>query len=135
MLNPLDSMPAVRRIDTNRDDAYAFEITGHISAADVENFYGLLEGAYALHDRIDLLVKMVENDGVDWSGISPDTTSEGRDIASKHIRRCATVGKSSGARYLERFFKPPSPVETRHFDTDEEMEAWTWLDASPADTE
>lgn len=131
MLNPLDSMPAVRRIETNRDDAYAFEIAGHISAADVENFYGLLEGAYALHDRIDLLVKMVDNDGVDWNDVSPDTTTEGHDIAATHIRRCAVIGGSGGVRCLERFFNPPSPVETRHFSRDDEAEAWTWMGASP----
>ena len=133
MLNPLDSVPAVRRIETNRDDVYAFEIAGHISSADVENFYGLLEGAYALHDRIDLLVQMVENDGVDWNEISPDTASEGRDIASRHIRRCAIIGKSSGIRCLGRFFDPPSPVETRHFDMDEEAEAWSWIDTRRID--
>ncbi len=43
-----DNPPSVRRIETDRADAYAFEITGHITSADMENLYGLLEAGYAL---------------------------------------------------------------------------------------
>ncbi len=50
-MHSLDPVPAVRRIETDRSDACAFEIVGHVSPADIENLYGLLEGAYALHRR------------------------------------------------------------------------------------
>ena len=55
-MHPMDSVPAIRRLDTGRTDLLAIEIAGAVTGADVENLYGLLEGAYALHDRIDLLV-------------------------------------------------------------------------------
>ena len=42
-MNSLEPVPAVRRIDTDRDDLCAFEIVGHVTAADVENLFGLLK--------------------------------------------------------------------------------------------
>ncbi len=40
-----ENPPTIKRIDTTRDDAYAFDVTGHVTAPDIENMYGLLEGA------------------------------------------------------------------------------------------
>ena len=42
-----EALPAIRRIDTDRDDLCALEVVGHLSRADLENAYGLLEAAYA----------------------------------------------------------------------------------------
>ena len=53
-MNFLDTVPAIRRIDTDRDDLFAIDVVGYVSAADAENLFGLLEAAYALHPRIDV---------------------------------------------------------------------------------
>lgn len=128
-----DYVPAIRRIETDRADAYAFELSGHITASDIENLYGLLEGAYELHDRIDLLIRMVDYDGVDWEHVSRITRNEGRRHALKHIRRCAAVGDPDWTIYANGLFAPRLPVELRHFGAREEQEAWAWIDAVPVD--
>ena len=51
----------------------AFEIVGRILGSDVENLYGLLEGAYALHERVDVLIRLVDFDGVEWQDVSRET--------------------------------------------------------------
>ena len=48
-------------------DLCALEIVGHFTANDLENAYGLLEGAYAVHDKVDLLVRISRYEGFDWS--------------------------------------------------------------------
>lgn len=45
-IHRLDPIPAISRIETDRSDVFAVEIKGHVTAGDVENLYGLLEGAY-----------------------------------------------------------------------------------------
>lgn len=131
-MNTLDPVEAVRRIETNRATAFAFEIVGHVTAADVENLYGLLEGAYALHDKIDLLVKIVDYDGVDWGAVSTSTTEDGRRHALDHIRRCAAIGEPNWILDVTGFFTAPLPVELRHFDAADEEAAWEWIGARPA---
>lgn len=131
----LEDVPAVRRIDTDRSDCSAFDIVGHVTAADVENMFGLLEGAYALHDRIDVLVRIVDHDGVDWSEVSEETMTEGKRLARKHVRRCATVGEPNWIPAVTGFFSPAIEVELKHFDADEESEAWAWIGAQPVDDE
>ncbi|MBO6716775.1 MAG: STAS/SEC14 domain-containing protein [Rhizobiaceae bacterium] len=127
-LHPLEPIPAVRRLDTNRSALLAVEIAGHVSANDIENLYGLLEGAYSLHERIDLFIRVVDHDGADWSEVSSETVADARSHAEKHIARCATVGdRRATARMAEIFC--PSNAEHRHFESEDEAAAWAWLDA------
>jgi hypothetical protein len=132
-LHPLDRMPAVRRIDTNRPDAFAVQISGYVTAADVENLYGLLEGAYELHDRIDVLVRLVDYEGTDWAAVNRHTTEDGRNHAMQHVRRCAAVGEPDWTGRAGGFFSPELPVELKHFPLESEDEAWQWIGAAPED--
>jgi hypothetical protein len=132
-MSALDPINAIRRVDTNRATAFAFDVVGHVNSADIENFYGLLEGAYALHDKIDLLVRMVDFDGIDWRGVSSDTTKTGRSHALLHIHRCAAVGEPNWISSVQGFFSPALPVELKHFTLQEEPAAWDWIGARPMD--
>jgi hypothetical protein len=122
----LNDPPSVRRIDSPRDDLFAVEIAGHVSASDVENLYGLLEGFYVLHERIDLLIRIVDNEGVDWQKVSPETVRAAGEHAEAHIARCAVIGENRATRRIAQVFCPPS-AELRHFGADEENDAWEWL--------
>jgi hypothetical protein len=132
-MHSLDPVPAVRRIETDRPDCSAFEIAGHVSAADAENLYGLLEAAYALHDRIDLLIRLADHDGVDWAEISGETLSQGKTLARQHVRRCAAVGEPDWTASVGGWFEPAEPVELGHFAADREAAAWEWLGAHPVE--
>ena len=128
-MGPLDSVPAIRRIDTSRTDLLAIEIAGPVTGSDVENLYGLLEGAYALHDRIDLLVRWPAGEEVDWQKVAPATVEEARDHAKGHIQRCAAIGKRSDVSSLLRALGAGSAGEYRRFSEEEEDEAWAWIEA------
>lgn len=125
----LNTPPNIRRIESTKADLFAVEITGLITAADVENLYGLLEGFYLLHERIDLLMRIVDYEGVEWSAVSPETVEQARQHAERHIARCATVGESGAGRRIADIFCP-STAESRHFVEEEEDRAWAWLEAA-----
>lgn len=126
-MNPLDAVPAVRRLQTDRADLVAFEIAGSLSGPDVENLYGLLEGAYALHSEIDLIVRASDDETVEWSEVAGGTVEEGREHARSHIRRCASVGGARGVASLVEEICGGGATEYRHFGREEEADAWTWL--------
>ena len=128
-MNFLQSVPTIRRIDTDRDDLFAIDVVGHVSAADAENLFGLLEAAYALHQRIDVAVRMVDHDGVDWTDISDETLKQGAVHASEHIGRCAAIGTPDWTPDARHALPASSPIEFRHFKAEDEDEAWEWLGA------
>jgi hypothetical protein len=124
----LDAVPAIRRLDTDRPEVFAIEVFGHVSAADVENLYGLLEGAYALHDRLDLFLRVADYGGIDWADTDRGTVESTRDHARRHVRRCAAVGDSQAVAALIRIIRP-AEAEIREFKADEEAQAWEWIGA------
>ena len=126
-MHPLDAVPAVRRIETDRENLVAIEIVGPLTGPDVENLYGLLEGAYTLHETIDLLVLASEDDDVDWSRVSDETIEESHDHARSHIRRCAVVGGSNGVASVLKAIGKTSRGEYRHFGADERDAALEWI--------
>ena len=64
-----DPLPAIRRIDTDRGDLCGLEVVGHFTSNDLENAYGLLEAAYAQHEKVDLLVRIRHYEGFDWGAV------------------------------------------------------------------
>ncbi len=126
-MNSLEAVPAIRRIDTDRDDLFAIDVVGHVSPMDAENLFGLLEAAYLLHPRLDALVRLIDHDGVDWREISEDTLRQGFAGALDHIGRCAAIGEPDWTGAALRLM--PSSIELRHFDTVDQIDAWQWLAA------
>ncbi|RWC45278.1 MAG: STAS/SEC14 domain-containing protein [Mesorhizobium sp.] len=130
-MNFLDEVPAIRRIETSRDDLFAIDVVGHVAAADGENLFGLLEAAYALHAHIDVLVRLVDHDGVDWANVADETLEQGAIHALEHVGRCATIGKPDWIADAQRFLPPSQRIELRHFKAEDEAAAWQWLAAQP----
>ncbi|MDW6020670.1 STAS/SEC14 domain-containing protein [Mesorhizobium sp. BAC0120] len=124
-------LPPIRRIETSRDDLCALEIAGRITAPDVENAYGLIEGEFAQHDEIDLLVRIADYGGVDWS------TGANLDILRRklraigHIRHYALVGGPFWLRGITALSAPFMSMEIRRFALEDEDAAWKWLKARP----
>ncbi|TIW18639.1 MAG: STAS/SEC14 domain-containing protein [Mesorhizobium sp.] len=127
----LEAVPAIRRLDTNRDALFAIDVVGDVSPADAENLFGLLEAAYALHPRIDVLVRLTDEESVDWANISEKTLRQGVADALEHVVRCAAIGEPRWASLVGGFFPRALPFEFRHFGSDDEAAAWQWLGARP----
>ncbi|MBZ9986122.1 STAS/SEC14 domain-containing protein [Mesorhizobium sp. BH1-1-5] len=132
-MNFLEAVPAIRRIETNRDALFAIDVVGDVSPADAENLFGLLEAAYALHPRIDVLVRLTDEESVDWANISKDTLRQGVADAMQHVVRCAAIGEPGWAALVTGVFPKTPPFEFRRFDVDDEEAAWQWLGARPTD--
>ncbi|AZO12284.1 MULTISPECIES: STAS/SEC14 domain-containing protein [unclassified Mesorhizobium] len=131
-MNFLESVPAIRRIETNRDALFAIDVVGDVSPADAENLFGLLQAAYALHPRVDVLVRLTDQESVDWANISQETLKQGVADALEHVVRCAAVGEPDWASLARGFLPKTLPFEFRRFDAEDEEAAWRWLGARPA---
>lgn len=130
-MNFLESVPAIRRIETTRPDLFAVDIVGLVTPADAENLFGLLEAAYALNPRIDVLVRLLEYEDTDWAGITPETIENGKALAAEHVGRCASIGEPDWIAEMQGFLAPSTPVELKHFPAEDEEAAWRWLGSRP----
>ncbi|WP_419911096.1 STAS/SEC14 domain-containing protein [Hoeflea sp.] len=119
--------PALTQLETERDDVYAFEIDGHLTTEEVEKVYQVLEKAYEKHDKISLLMRIGRYDGFDWETLLSDTAYVGKVHAIRHMKRYAIVGGPSWAAGATRFFSPLFRLDVRHFELDNETEAWKWV--------
>lgn len=128
-VNFLEAVPAIRRIDTNRDALFAIDVVGDVSPADAENLFGLLEAAYALHPRVDVLVRLTDHGSVDWANISSETLRQGVADALEHVVRCAAIGEPGWTSFAVGLFPRSLPFEFRQFASDREEDAWQWLGA------
>jgi hypothetical protein len=129
-MNVTDPPVRVRRLDADREDILAFEVSGHLEVSDIENIYGLLEGACQLHPKIDVLLLVRDYEGIDWSAIARDLSLLGRTRLVRHIRRYAVVGGPGWMAAVTHLFRPFLSFETRHFDAGEEGKAWEWIGAT-----
>ncbi|MGN6582518.1 MAG: STAS/SEC14 domain-containing protein [Rhizobiaceae bacterium] len=128
-MNITDPPVTVRRLDTNRPDAFAFEVKGHLDVSDIENIYGLMEGAVQVHPKIDALLRIRDYEGIDWNAAMRDWGLLGKTHAMEHIRRYAIVGGPAWMSATLALSRPFLSIEMRHFDEAEEAEAWKWIGA------
>ena len=131
MKHDLEPPPAVRQIETDRDDVLAIDIVGRVRSSDIENAYGLLQAACQLHDRIDLLVRFSGYEGCDWEAAFNRTTMRGKLAIMRHVRRYAVVGAPGWIRIALLLSRPLVRFRLRHFDLQAQESAWRWIEARP----
>ena len=82
--------------------------------------------------RIDVLVRLVDHDGVDWSD---DRRRNARSRARRMPWSISAAARRSASRTgqpeRQRFLPASSPIEFRHFKAEDEAEAWQWLGVQP----
>ncbi len=128
-----EDIPVVRRIPASRDDVFAFAVEGYLNDAALENLYGLLDAAYEEHDKIDLLIRLSGYDGFDWGSAFSESMLTLRAKSLRHLRRYAIVGGPVWIQASIRLMHPFLSIEMRGFETEDEPEAWAWLEAQPAE--
>jgi hypothetical protein len=126
-----ENPPNVRRIETDRHDVCGFKVCGYITVADIENLYGLLEGAYAAHGRINVIVIIEDYEGFEWNAVWREQTILRKTKAARRIRKYAVVGGPAWVRNAMRFFRPFLSIEMKHFTIGEAEAAWEWVGARP----
>ena len=126
-------MDAVRRVPTDREDLYAFEIDGEVSAEAMEAMAETMNRAFDAHeDRVDMLLVFR-----DYGGSEAGAALDADVIASRfrslvNVRRYVVVGAPAGANAMIEAIGKLIPVEATAFGADELDAAWTLLGARPA---
>jgi hypothetical protein len=123
--------PALRIIETDRPEALAFEIDGHLDKGELDaasaHFVRAVEGL----DRVRVLGRIRRLDGFEASGLlSGDFFAMKRSFLER-MERYAIVGGPSWLKATLNSLGPLFRVEIRHFAAEEEAEAWSWIGAKP----
>lgn len=126
-MSPIDPIPTIRRIETDTKSVCAIEIIGHLTAADVENAYGLIEATALLNPEFDVLIRVSDYDGFDWSAVFKEEDASLTE--ARQARKLAFVGGSGLMRAMMGAFGTFSATESRAFDAENEVEAWEWIGA------
>jgi hypothetical protein len=100
-------------------------VTGKIVAEDYDYFVPYLEERIDEHDKVSILVELV-----DFHGWTAGAMWEDTKFASKHfadIERLAIVGDSRWEKGLAVFCRPFTAADVRYFDESDRAEADRWI--------
>lgn len=123
--------PAFKIIETDHPNVLAFEIDGRVSKAELERASAHFLAAVEGKDQVRMLGRIRRMGGFETAGLlSSDFFAMKRDFLAR-MERYAVVGGPAWMRSTLNSLAPLFRVEIRHFEADEEAEAWTWLDARP----
>ncbi len=120
-------------ISTSKDDVLAFSLRGPITAADFQQAATILDNAYKNHQKIGLLVRIVGPMSARLEVFGKKLLQVKLD-ALRHVERYAIVGGPDWLEGATKLMNPLFRMEVRHFDLDEEEDAWQWLGATPRES-
>ncbi len=123
--------PMLISINSSKPNILAYKLIGTITGHDVRRIDVELEEAYVHHETINLLLRIEK-----LSGFRPSIFGEHivalKRKALKHVNRYAVVGGPDWLENVIEFLNPLFSTDIRHFDLDDEHEAWRWLEEVPA---
>jgi hypothetical protein len=132
----LPAQPAhrgLRWIGTNRPDTYAFAWSGTITDQDVDAVVKRLEAGFAAHERVRVLARVDRLGGIRPHALFQSSVLRLKALGFSKIERYALVG---GPRWLARYanvLRELTGIAVRHYSSDQESEAWAWLEAQPVE--
>lgn len=123
--------PAIRIIETDRADAFAFEIDGHAGRAELEAVSKYFLNELQDKDKVRVLGRITQLGGFQMSGLfTGDYFAMKRGFLEK-LDRYAVVGGPPWLRSTMNALAPLFRIEIRHFETADEEAAWAWIEARP----
>jgi SpoIIAA-like len=125
------AQPSIRFLDTSRADVVAFEVNGRIRRDDMQNLIGVFRQALDAHERLRVLVRVVNFDGVSLEALREEGLASVKMRGWRQVDRYAVVGGPAWMAALTSWSAPLVRIPTRHFDAAREDEAWQWLEAQP----
>jgi hypothetical protein len=100
-------------------------VTGKVESEDYDYFVPYLEEQMEQHDKVNIMVELV-----DFHGWTAGAMWEDTKFAAKHfsdIERLAIVGDSKWEKGLATFCKPFTQAEVRYFDDSKRADAEAWI--------
>lgn len=121
--------PAIKLFETDKPDVFGFEIDGHAGKAELDaisaHFLKELEGK----DKVRVVGRIRNLGGLQMAGLfTSDYFAMKRNFLEK-LDRYAVVGGPSWLRATLNSLAPLFRAEIRHFEPDEEVAAWQWVEA------
>ena len=117
----------LRQLEATHDHVIGYSLGGEVSDDEYGQLLSELRDAIALHGRIRVLFRLQD--------LSPKSFFTALDdrfrFFQEHgdaVERMAIVSTDTGGQWLTRLADVIGPVDTRHFDPDDEQEAWAWLE-------
>lgn len=126
---PEPTAPSIRLIRTSKPDVVAFEVEGRIGADDTRRMIAAFNQAMDAHDRLRVLVCLRTFDGVTLEALRQEGLMAAKLRGWHKVERYALVGGPTWIEGLTRGMAPLVGIETRHFNLEDEAQAWAWLDA------
>ena len=125
-------MDAVTRIPTDRDDLYAFEIDGEVSAEAMEAMSGTMNAAFDAHEgKVDMLLVFRRFDGSETGATLDVDVIVSRLRALANVRRYVVVGAPAAANAAIGAMAKLMSVEAHTYPLGEEERAWALLGVRP----
>lgn len=125
--------PAFRFLPTSKDDVFAFEINGVISAKEMPEVIQKFQTFLGRHEKVRLLNRIKHFGGIDPAVFMQSGLVSMKLAAMQKVERYAIV---EAAGWMRKIIETGNPVfadmEMRTFPEDQESEAWAWLGAEPA---
>jgi SpoIIAA-like len=123
---------AFRVLPTDRDDVFAFEIDGVVSAAEVPSIIDQVNAVLGRHDRLRMLARIKHLGGVDPAAFMQSELVAMKLAALQKLERYAIIGAPGWMSKAVEIMNPMFPdIDMRTFPADREADAWTWLGARP----
>jgi hypothetical protein len=123
--------PSVHLIETTKPDVIAFEVRGCIRRDDMHLLVGTFDQALGAHERLRVLVRVVDFDGVTLEALREEGLASVKMRGWRQVERYALVGGPAWMSTVTGWVAPLVRLQTRHFDLAQEDEAWRWLEAQP----
>ncbi|MCB1882591.1 MAG: STAS/SEC14 domain-containing protein [Geminicoccaceae bacterium] len=125
--------PAFRFLKSSRDDVLAFEIDGKVSVKEMPCVVETVQAFLDRHEKVRLLGRMKRFGGVDPAVFMQSGLVSMKLDAMRKVERYAVVGAPGWmGRAIEAMRPVLAGIDVRTFPADKEVDAWAWLDASPA---
>jgi hypothetical protein len=122
---------AMKRIPTDRDDVYAFELDGVVSVAEAPLIADDFNRIFGAHPRVRMLAR-IKRYGFDPAILMQKALMSAKVAAIQKVERYAVVGAPEWMRKVIEAMSPMFPaIEMRTFGEAQEGEAWAWIGATP----
>jgi len=129
-LNPLHD-PSIRIIETDKPNVVGFELNGRISTADATAAADYFNRALDHKRPLRLLGRIRNIEGAELSALFGHKHLQMQVGMLERVERYAVVGGPDWLCAWVSALDPLVSAELRHFDANQEAQAWEWLGARP----